>query len=394
MTSQALLGITSHGNAPYLMATRFARALGEYPIVIPHYYGDIQTSILSEEIPEMSRKIYLSREMGELFRPLLLDAGNGLSFSEFGAKLARDNHPFSARAIENKFNSILNEGLPAVSLDGVDSRVFRKSDFAAVINTTLPIRVDLPKSYFFFTARMSELYGSAPEGDDSPDTRKAVADLTSYAKLWKEVEETFDCEFIPRINAFSYRPNQSDSKVIHTPPFAFKRPEVHLLERECYLFVPSGTRTDIQKLHQIADTIPPEYDRLVLGSKGFNGDFPGNRYGYVGANVFGDPKLKGVISRGGWGTLWECLANSKPAALARTTYIEDPEMGHTQKAIAELGLAAIIDGSPRPFFESSTREAIITAMKREREEDLKEFGDYADDGYGFIASKIHEIDDI
>jgi hypothetical protein len=35
------------------MATRFARALGDHSIVIPHYYGDVQTTILREEIPEM-----------------------------------------------------------------------------------------------------------------------------------------------------------------------------------------------------------------------------------------------------------------------------------------------------------------------------------------------------
>ena len=108
------------------MAARFARALGDHPIVLPHYYGDAQIAILREEIPEMSGRIYLSRELGELFRPLLLDAGNGMSFSEFGALLARNDHPFSARAIENRCNTMLEEGIPAVSLDGKEHRRFRK----------------------------------------------------------------------------------------------------------------------------------------------------------------------------------------------------------------------------------------------------------------------------
>ena len=394
MNTRALLGITSHGNAPYLMAARFARALGDHPIVLPHYYGETQIAILREEIPEMSARIYLSRELGELFRPLLLDAGNGMSFSEFGALLARNDHPFSARAIENRCNSMLEEGIPAVSLDGKEQRRFRKDDLAAVINTTLPIRVNLPRSYFFFTARMSDLYGLAPEGDDSLETRDAVSALQPYAKLWKEVEESFDLEFIPRINAFSYRPDPKDPKVIHTPPFAFTRPEVQILKRESFLFVPSGTRTDIRKLRQIGDTIPPEFDRLVLGSKGLNGDFPEDQYRYVGANIFGDPLLKGVISRGGWGTIWECLANNKPAALACTSFAEDPEMGHTQRTMSELGLAAIINGSAGSFLTGSTRERIITGMNKEREKDIKEYGNYASDGYGYIASKIHETDDL
>jgi hypothetical protein len=394
MTTRALLGITSHGNAPYLMATRFARALGDHSIVIPHYYGDVQTTILREEIPEMSGRVYLSRELGELFRPLLLDAGNGKTFSEFGSLLARDDHPFSARSIENKFNSMLDEGLQAISLDGMEHKRFQKSDFAAVINTTLPIRANLPRSYFFFTARMSDLYGLAPDGDDSRETREAVSSLQPYAKLWAEVEATFDCEFIPRINAFSYRLQNTDPKIIHTPPFAFTRPEVNILERESFLFVPSGTRTDLRKLYQIAGTIPSEYDRLVLGSKGLNRDFPEKQFHYVGANIFGDPLLKGVIARGGWGSIWDCLANNKPIALARTMYEEDPEMGHTQKTMAALGLAAILDGAADTFLINSTREKIISAMKRERAADLKEFGNYANDGYGYIASKIHEKYDL
>jgi hypothetical protein len=289
---------------------------------------------------------------------------------------------------------MLEEGLPAVSLDGTDHKRFQKSDFAAVINTTLPIRVDLPRSYFFFTARMSDLYGLAPDGDDSPETREAVSDLQPYAKLWAEAEATFDYEFIPRINAFSYRSQNADPKVILTPPFAFSRPEVHILERKSFLFVPSGTRTDLSKLHQIAATISSEYDCLVLGSKGLNRDFPKEQFRYVGANIFGDPLLMGVIARGGWGSIWECLANNKPIALARTMFAEDPEMGHTQKTMFELGLAAILDGMADTFLIDSTREKIIASMKKERAADLKEFGNYANDGYGYIASKIHEKDDL
>ena len=392
MNTPALLAITSHGNAPYLMASRFAKALGNNPVVIPHYYGAAQISILRDEIPEMSGRIYLSNELGELFKPLLLDAEKELSFSEFGALLARDDNPFSARAIENKLAKVLEEGIPATSLDGVDHKRFYRSDFSAAINTTLPIRVNLPRSYFFFTAKMSDLYGLSPDGDHSVETMKAAADLLPYAKLWAEVEDSFDIEFIPRINAFSYKQNYNAPKVVHTPPFAFARPEVKVLERESYLFVPSGTRTDLKKLHQIADSIPPEYDRLVLGSKGLNRDFPENKYRYVGANVFGDPKLEGVISRGGWGTIWECLANVKPDALACTTFVEDPEMGHTQKTMEKLGLAEIINGSAASFLNEETRENIILKMNKEKEIDLQQFGAYANDGFGYIASKINEME--
>jgi hypothetical protein len=393
MKIPALLAITSHGNAPYLMASRFAKALGDYQVVIPHYYGDAQISILRDEIPEMCGRIFLSTELGDLFKPLLLDAEKGLRFSEFGASLARNDNPFSARAIENMLSTVLDEGMPATSLDGMEHKRFYRSDFTATINTTLPIRVNLPRSYFFFTAKMSDLYGLSPDGDKSIDTMNAVADLLPYAKLWAEVEDTFDIEFIPRINAFSYKQNYTAPKVIHTPPFAFTRPVVNVLNKESFLIVPSGTRTDLKKLHQIADSIPPEYESLVLGSKGLNRDFPEKKYRYVNATIFGDPLLKGVISRGGWGTIWECLANVKPDALAQTSFVEDPEMGHTQKTMEKLGLAEIINGSAASFLKDEIRENIIVKMTDEKKIDLQQFGNFANDGYGYIASKIHEMED-
>ena len=104
--------------------------------------------------------------------------------------------------------------------------------------------------------------------------------------------------------------------------------------------------------------------------------------------------LKGVTSRGGWGTIWDCLANNKPAALAYTSFAEDPEMGHTQKTMSELGLAVIIDGSAGSFLTGAAREKIILGMDNERAKDFKNYGNYASDGYGYIASKIHQTDDL
>ncbi len=84
MTPPVLLALTSHGNAPYLMATRLARALGNVRVVIPDYYGNPQRKILMEELPGCESQVYLSRELGKLLMPLLLDANSETSFSEFG----------------------------------------------------------------------------------------------------------------------------------------------------------------------------------------------------------------------------------------------------------------------------------------------------------------------
>ncbi len=391
MNSRSLLALTSHGNAPYLMAARFARAMGDFSIVIPHYYGHKQVAIMMEEIPEMAGKIFLSKELGELFQPLLLDARNEKSFRDFGTNIARDENPSGAYQIENRTRILLDEGITASSLDGSHHKKFYKNDFSAAINTTLPIRVNLPETFFFFTARMSALYGLAPAGDDTETTRETVSGLQSYAELWRKVEDTFSAEFIPRINAFSYNGQYRDDNMIHTPPFAFKRNEEKTLTQKSVLFVPSGTRTDVEKLLKIAESIPDDYQLLVLGSNKSNQDFTGDRFKYFGARIFSDPNLIGVVSRGGWGTTWECLANNKPAGLVLTSFTEDPEMGHSQKTMEKLGLAAILDGEIGSFIQEDTRAGILAAMDRERAEEMRLFGAFADDGYAYIASKISEM---
>ena len=388
MKVPALLALTSHGNAPYLMAARFARALGDYIVVIPDYYGETQDSILREEIPQMAERVYLSRELGELFRPLLLESGGGKNYAQFGASLADSNNPRNARLIENRLASMLAEGISALSLDGSTRETFFAGDFSAAINSTLPIRVDLLHSIFFFTGRMSRLYGTVPPGEDEPEAHQTVDELAAYAKLWVEVEDTFDVEFIPRINALSYREDAADERIIFTPPLAFTRPISRKLERPGILFVPSGTRTDLYKLHRVAETLPAEFQPLVLGSNGNNPDFPADKFTYVRADIFGDANLAGVVSRGGWGTIWECQSNLKPAALVRTSFVEDPEMGHSQFVLKERGLVEILDDSISPFLAAGKLEQLKNTFIKESKLDEILFGEFAGNGFAFMADKL------
>jgi len=66
-------------------------------------------------------------------------------------------------------------------------------------------------------------------------------------------------------------------------------------------------------------------------------------------------------------------------------------MGHTQKTMEHLGLSTIIDDSSSAFFNENTITGIMNALNFEREIDFQKFGGYANDGYGYIAKKIHEI---
>jgi hypothetical protein len=67
-------------------------------------------------------------------------------------------------------------------------------------------------------------------------------------------------------------------------------------------------------------------------------------------------------------------------------------MGHTQKTMEKLGLAEIINGSASSFLKDEIRENIVVKMNIEKDIDLQQFGNHANDGYGYIANKIHEME--
>lgn len=394
MKPDVLLALTSHGNAPYLMAARFARALGSYDVLIPDYYGKAQAAILREEVPDMAARVFLSRELGDLLRPLLLDAGNTQSFADFAAVLSDPQNRAGALQIENRFQQMLRDGIPARSLDGSIVKRLDCGSIAAVINTTLPIRVQVPRSFFFFTARMSDLFSRLPPGEDGPAARQALEKLQDYASLWRAVEGTFDAEFIPRINALSYRQDIHDDRMVNTPPFAFEREIARRLTGPSVLFVTSGTRTDLEKLHRFSAVLPAGYQRLVLGSNGGNPDFPPEQFITTRADVYGDANLAWVVSRGGWGTVWECLMNFKLLAVVRTGFTEDPEIGHSQAALAALGLAVVLENRQDIQLSDSMFTGIRNRMQAERQIDRELFGPFAADGYAYIADHIHRKFDL
>jgi hypothetical protein len=387
MNPPVFLALTSHGNAPYLMVTRLARALGNARVLIPDYYGNTQHKILKEELPECQHLVYLSRELGEILSPLLLDGSQNSSFAEFGSRVANPANPQGVDQIENALGKLLVDGIPATSLDGLDKTRYLLKDFTGVLNTTLPLRVNIPLHVFFFTAWMSELYGTLPPGDDSTASRKTHEMLAPYASLWRRAEAAYTHAFIPRIHAFSYR-EQPIPRVIHTPPLAFRRPVIQQLTGKSILFIPSGTRTDVHHLNRLAVETTADYQRLVLGHLRDHGDFPSHVFKRVNASSFGDEHLTGVIARGGWGTIWECLANEKPLAVPRLTFADDPEMGHTQAAIMHTGLGRIMDDSILPFLADESLSEIKQRIQQIRAEDKRHFASWADDGIGFIAHTL------
>ena len=250
------------------------------------------------------------------------------------------NNPQGVLAIENRLNDLLKSGIPAEALDGSNSQIFTKEDFAGVLISALPVRVNLPRKYFFFTALLSRLYGTAPTDKSDHTTTIALEQQEMYAQLWQEMEADCDIRFVPRIHAFSYLAEPLQN-VVHTPPLSFTRKHSIRCDRPGVLFSPSGTGTDVKRLAEFAGLVPNSLKKYVLAGMRDNADFPEQQFSRVNASSYADPAIQWVASRGGWGTVWECEMNLKPMIVVETTFVDDPEMGHSQKALDQLGLAKV-----------------------------------------------------
>jgi hypothetical protein len=216
---------------------------------------------------------------------------------------------------------------------------------------------------------------------------RIISKQRGLAEAWNLVERDAAIRYVPRINAFSYQ-NRIESDLVYTPPFAPRRDRTELLENETILFVPSGTGTDVQKLERIKTSIPKQFQILEMTSDGFS------KAGFDKTNstgrsaIYGDTQLQAVIFRGGWGTVWECLQNGIPMGVVRTTYLEDPEMGHSHLSLERLGLGRILDESIKPMLQGTELESIRTRITDEQNQDILEFGNLSQNGFEFIAEDL------
>jgi hypothetical protein len=274
-------------------------------------------------------------------------------------------------------------------LDDSRSRIFSGSDFSFVLNITLPIRTRIRPVISLFTGVMSKVYGTAAEEHPSADDLRFIEETRPYAELWEEVEDQFDLAFIPRIHTLSHS-GKTLPGVLLTPPLAVPEPEpADPMDRQSVLILPSGTRTDISRLRKMAETVPADrFDLVTLNGIRKETDFPAPQFKRVKPDIYGDSMLTGVISRGGWGTMWQCMVNLKPIGVVTSTLRDDPEMAHTIATLRATGLGVELRNSALDLLNQPVLSRIKDRLTAMQAEDRQIFGSDALDGYGFVAKEI------
>jgi hypothetical protein len=387
MSGRAILAITSHGNAPYLMAARLAAAMGKTSVVIPLYYGDVQRRIMREELGSDLDYIYLSTVLGDLMRPLLFDQSDRRTFADFASALADDRNTSGLAAVEAGLNDFLAAGIPAENLADGSRRTFKLDDFELALNMAQPLLTPQLRQVYIFTGLLSRIYGTLPPGVEDDASIAMVKQMLSFAAKWARCEAACGLRFVPRIHACSYDPTPLPG-VLAIPPLAVKRPSADVVAEPGVLFSPSGTGTDADKLVHLAGKLGGNPHAYVLAGGQVEKQFLSAGALATSGSAYADSKITWVAARGGWGTLWECLMQEKPAVLVRTTFVEDPEMGHTQLSMSRLGLAKIYDGAVDEVPSAAEIDSIRRRIQAERDDDRLAFGALADDGYAYLAEQI------
>lgn len=389
MTAPVILALTSHGNAPYLMTANLAERLGADAVVIPQYYGSTQKQILLENAGRFAGHIFLSPEIGDLFRPLLLEEQPGRRFIHLAQNAVDPTNPHNAWTIEENLVRLFERGITVPSLDGTQTRTFRWADFTLTLNITLPLRVPIRPVVSLFTAVMSHVYSTPPSDHPTSSEIRFLKETQAFAGLWERAEEQFELAFIPRIHALSHT-DTTETNVILTPPLA--APEIAIptqTDRPAVLILPSGTRTDITRLRAISDTVPNDrYNLVTLNGLRKEADFPAPRFKRVKPGVFGDQNLVGVFSRGGWGTIWQCMVNTKPIGVVISSLEDDPEMAHTIATLRMTGLGVELRNSAMDLLDEPVLARVLDQMTAMQAEDQRIFGSDALDGFGFVAKEI------
>lgn len=366
----SVLLLPSHGHAPYLLGVNLLRNL-EVDICVPHYYGERQREILKDEFSKKTNidRIFLSRDLGLLFKSLLSDKDNAPTFNEY-SKNVRSEY----EAIGNELGRILTKGVDAISLSGKDKR-FLNFDFA--VNTGLPVCSPVKPTIYAFVGKMSEIYRRAP---------KETNHTESLAKVWDEVESSFTHWFVPRLNSLWYLKYQE--KVINETPSLESPTHVNhddLVQPNSILVVSSGTDKGVPELKELIASAPKKYTFITLDES--NDVFKElNLRGYS-PRVWGNPNVIAVLARSGFGTIWKALVNEKPIGVIKAPIEDDPEIYHNAQVVRMSGIGTMLDNNLDPLIDALPQ--YLSKIQEQLEIDKKTFKKI--DGIKYTSDELRKI---
>ena len=360
--SKSALILPAHGHAPYLLGVRLLQNVAD-EICLPDYYGDTQRKILLEEFPADADRIFLSGELGLLLKPLLLDQALTPDVDSFSRSVN-----LNVRQISADLESMCRDGVEAISLSGAKKN-FHGFNFA--LNTGLPVFSPVKQTFFAFVGKMSAIYECSPY--QSPD-------ISSLAKLWKEIEFAFEKIFVPRLNSLAYL-EYDETGLTFTPPFARPYPlDNESIPGNTTLVIASGTGLDVEKLLQLTASYPANYVTL--------NDSPAQvPFARVPSAAWGNPHIVAVLARSGFGSIWQAMVNQKPIGVVRPNPKDDPDVFHNAQVVEWAGIGTILEDDMKSLLDALP--SFLSNIKKHLKLDKEEFGTM--DGIEYTSAELNRL---
>ncbi len=394
MIKSSLL-LPAHGNAPYILGAKILRAFAS-EICIPDYYGERQRKILMEELKDSPidfDRVFLSESLGEILKPLLRDEKITRTFHDYVSSV---NENFESKSA--KLRSSLLEGVEAISLNG-RSKKFSRFDFA--LNTGLPVLSPISPVFYAFVGEMSEIYN--PLSYEKKDGGTIYMDDAAalLARIWAQVEATFERMFIPRLHSLAYLDgqkvkNDNSAKIIFTPPlespylssnYAVSALDGTPVSHGSTLVIFSGTGKDPERLYALASSSQGLCFTLQQSPNSQLPQANQKKIHRIYSSAWGNPNITSILARSGLGSVWAAVVNKKPIGVLKAFPKDDPEIYHNAQMVEWAGIGKILDDNVEPLVNALP--GCLSRIEEWHETLKKEFSTI--DGIQYTANELRQM---
>lgn len=355
------LTMPAAGNEPFLLAVAVAKKINEIlkkkgvqpgKIVVPATAPNVKTILENEHRDDLG-DVFLDLAYGQIVQKTLATQGNFRAHMEH----VLGSHKQVDREIQQRFNK--NAGsFDTYSFASAKNNV--PLDTANVVTLDIAARFclkDASSSHFIFPTLISELMEATREAKLGFDE----SDIVNFSKIMFELEKCYTNVFISKLGTLSgthlsivpdsssieqrYRTLSTQQATvngrtrIYTPGMGRgDLVDTSVLGADSVYAMFSGTGSAISETRTLAGAMVDEGQSVLVPE--WVRDIPGSKS--MTPSMIFDPRVKGVLARSGWGTLWKTMRAGKPFIAIPYRDGDDPEIFFNDKTVKRMGLGGVL----------------------------------------------------
>jgi hypothetical protein len=344
------------------------RAYNDWYIIVPLVYPSFQIRALKAKYGSDER-ILLDPRLGRIFRDIFFEGG---SYNSYLRRYAQTFH-----VAQDRIHYLFQEEMRLKNLRG-ERVVVDPSSIKIEVAHNPRVSLPAPRKYYTSIALFSDILLRSRRAQ-VVNVGKAV--FSRCLEIAIDLEQQYETRFISEPSTFSYVEFPSQRAGV-----SFAPPLIHIedgsspaqLPDEIIYFYLSGIskRSFLPRLNIKDSRFHLYCSRTGYSKKGIR---------YADPSIIFNPKVKAVVSRAGWSTIWSCLVTSKPFLALPFRRTDDPEMFFNLRTLVALKLGQVLRSG---LSEATLYRSYSLIRKQEEIVDrlLSLYGTV--DGLQYVAQKI------